>query len=253
MSSIDEKNKVDEANMFLISQQHSTTPTIPWHILCDFDGTISLNDTTDHLLETFAQSGWLDIEKQWEQGQIGSKVCMQKQIALLDMTEKQLHDCLDQVEIDTGFLELVKITSQYHIPLTIVSDGLDVVIQYVLRRYNLAHLPIIANHLIQVNERHWELEFPNTNPRCISQSGTCKCKVAQQHAQEHIILIGDGRSDFCIAETADYVFAKKSLIEHCRQKKVLHTPFKNFADIHQPLAKLLHSDFELDDSVMVIA
>lgn len=59
--------------MFLISPQQNTTSQNLWHILCDFDGTISLNDTTDHLLETFALDGWQAIEQQWEQGLIGSK------------------------------------------------------------------------------------------------------------------------------------------------------------------------------------
>jgi len=111
----------------------------------------------------------------------------------------------------------------------------------------------VANHLVQINENQWNLEFPNTNMACKSASGTCKCKIAQNHHKQHIILIGDGRSDYCIAEAANYVFAKNSLIEHCRNKQILHTPFTQFAEIHKPLEKLLHSDFELDQTVMVIA
>ncbi|MFH3733543.1 phosphatase, partial [Acinetobacter baumannii] len=80
---------------------------------------------------------------------IGSKVCMQKQIELLDVSIDELQQCLDQIEIDLGFIELVKITAQYKIPLTIVSDGLDFVIRHILKKYNLEHLPVIANHLVQ--------------------------------------------------------------------------------------------------------
>ncbi len=239
--------------MFLISQQHPNMYKNSWHILCDFDGTISLKDTTDHLLETFAMSGWEEIEQQWEQGLIGSKQCMQQQIALLDMTPQQLYKCLDQIEIDPGFLNFVKLTTIHKIPLVIVSDGMDLVIRYILSKYKLGHLPIIANHLVQVSENRWKLESPNSNTACKSASGTCKCKVAQSHEQDHIILIGDGRSDFCLAETANYVFAKKSLIEHCRKSKILHTPFSTFSEIYKPLEKLLHSDFALDHNVMVIA
>ncbi|WP_445114941.1 MtnX-like HAD-IB family phosphatase [Acinetobacter sp. WZC-1] len=238
--------------MFLISQNYHTDGTVPWHILCDFDGTISLTDTTDQLLEHFAQPGWQEIEQQWLQGHIGSKLCLQQQIALLDMSVNELHQCLDRIEIDPGFMELVKITTQFQIPLTIVSDGMDLVIRHILKKHHLQHLPVIANRLVQTAERTWQLEFPNENANCISQSGTCKCKVAQQYPREHIILIGDGRSDFCLAAAADYVFAKKSLIQHCREHHIPHTAFSGFSDIYRPLAKLLHSDFELDDSAMVI-
>lgn len=239
--------------MFLISPQQNTTSQKLWHILCDFDGTISLNDTTDHLLETFALDGWQAIEQQWEQGLIGSKQCMQQQIALLHMNQQAFYQCLDQIEIDAGFLDLVQLSALHNIPLTIVSDGLDLVIQYILSKYNLGHLPVIANHLVQVNEYQWRLEFPNTNLACKSASGTCKCKIAEMNHQANIILIGDGRSDFCLAESANYVFAKKSLIEHCREKQILYMPFKNITEIHQPLEKLLMSDFELDPTIMVLA
>ncbi|KAF1026975.1 MAG: 2-hydroxy-3-keto-5-methylthiopentenyl-1-phosphate phosphatase [Acinetobacter bereziniae] len=239
--------------MFLINPQQNTSSQNLWHILCDFDETISLTDTTDQLLETFGLAGWQDIEKQWEQGLIGSKQCMQQQIALLHMHQQAFYRCLDQIEIDQGFLDLVQLTTLHKIPLTIVSDGLDLVIHYILSKYNLAHLPIIANHLVQVNEYQWRLEFPNTDLACKSASGTCKCKIAQNHHQEHIILIGDGRSDFCLAETADYVFAKKSLVQHCKEKQILHSPFKKITEIHQPLEKFLKSDFELNSTVMVIA
>ncbi len=36
------------------------------------------------------------------------------------------------------------------------------------------------------------------------------------------LLIGDGQSDFCLAGTADYVFAKDQLIEHCRINGIPH-------------------------------
>jgi 2,3-diketo-5-methylthio-1-phosphopentane phosphatase len=177
---------------------------------------------------------------------------MQKQIELLDVSIDELHQCLDQIEIDMGFIELVKITAQYKIPLTVVSDGLDFVIRYILKKYDLEHLPVIANHLVQTGERSWRLEFPNQEVNCVSQSGTCKCKVANQKPQKHIILIGDGRSDYCLAGNADYVFAKKSLIDYCREKQIFHTKFENFAEIYQPLAKLLSSDFGIDTPVTVI-
>src|SRR5580765_7417688 len=54
-----------------------------WTILCDFDGTIALDDTTDTLLERFARPGWQVLEADWRQGRIGSHDCMAGQVALL--------------------------------------------------------------------------------------------------------------------------------------------------------------------------
>ena len=43
------------------------------------------------------------------------------------------------------------------------------------------------------------------------------------------ILIGDGRSDFCAADTADLVIAKGALAEHCQTSGIGFTVFGNFA------------------------
>lgn len=221
--------------------QQNSISDIVWHVICDFDGTISLKDTTDTLLNQFAHPDWEKIELQWEQGLIGSKQCMQQQIALLDMTEQQLLHCLDQIKIDPNFVKLVDLLEKQQVKISVVSDGLDLVIQHILKQNQLDHLAIVANHLEQKNATNWELSFPYSDIACNSQSGTCKCKVAQQYNREKIILIGDGRSDFCLAEQADYVFAKKSLIDHCVSKNINHHPFEDFAQILNPLLALLNS------------
>jgi 2-hydroxy-3-keto-5-methylthiopentenyl-1-phosphate phosphatase len=43
-------------------------------------------------------------------------------------------------------------------------------------------------------------------------------------------MIGDGASDFCVAEAADFVFAKGKLIAHCRAKEIPHAAIHGFAD-----------------------
>ncbi|MBF7685093.1 MtnX-like HAD-IB family phosphatase [Acinetobacter sp. B10A] len=212
-----------------------------WKILCDFDGTISLQDTTDELLEHFADDGWQDIEELWEQGQIGSKECMQRQIALLNVSKQDLEAFVQNIKIDESFIEFVKLTKYYGIPLTIVSDGLDQVIRCVLAKYNLMHVPVIANQLQQVSDTRWQLAFPNASKTCNSQSGTCKCKVSKQHQQYKTILIGDGRSDFCLSERADYVYAKTSLLKHCQKNKISHVAFHRFDEISASLEQFVQS------------
>ena len=40
------------------------------------------------------------------------------------------------------------------------------------------------------------------------------------------IVVGDGRSDFCIAERAQLVLAKGQLAAHCRAKDLPHWPIE---------------------------
>src|SRR2546425_827163 len=44
-----------------------------WMVQSDFDGTISLLDVTDTLLNRFGKPGWQELEDAWERGEIGSR------------------------------------------------------------------------------------------------------------------------------------------------------------------------------------
>lgn len=213
-----------------------------WTILCDFDGTISVEDITDTLLERFARPGWVDIEQAWKRGEIGSRECMERQVALLDASREELDAHLDGMRIDSAFPAFVAATRAAGVPLRVLSDGLDHSIRRILANHGLADLPIVANHLCATGPRSWRLEFPWRDAGC--RSGNCKCaSAATLHGQrQRVLMIGDGASDFCVAGEADLVFAKHRLIEHCRAAAIPHVPITGFADALALLPTLLAGD-----------
>lgn len=203
-----------------------------WTILCDFDGTIALDDTTDTVLERFARPGWEALEADWRAGRIGSRDCMAGQVALLDMSRSELDAHLAERVIDPAFAGFVKAARGAGMHIEILSDGLDYSIHSILARYGLDWMPATSNRLESVGEREWRLAFPNASTICRVASGTCKCVRADkaQAARKHVLLIGDGASDFCVAGAADFVFAKGKLIAHCRAQDIPHVPIDGFAD-----------------------
>ena len=212
-----------------------------WTIVCDFDGTVSVGDVIDLLLERYAARGWEELETAWQLGEIGSRACLAGQIALLDASPAQLDAAIDSIAIDPSFPAFVADARAIGIPLTVVSDGLDRAIRALLGRYGLADLPIIANRLVQAGPRSWRLEFPHSNPACRAASGTCKCERAEglRRQAPRVLLIGDGSSDFCVAGSADFVFAKHRLIAHCRERGYAHQSMQNFAEARAALPRLL--------------
>jgi 2-hydroxy-3-keto-5-methylthiopentenyl-1-phosphate phosphatase len=216
-------------------------PVSDWTILCDFDGTVAVDDTTDTLLERFARPGWELLENQWRAGKINSHDCMAGQVALLDMDRAQLDAHLAEREIDPAFGAFVNVVNADGMHVEILSDGLDYAIRTILGRYGLDWLPVTSNALEPVAAREWRLAFPNASATCRVASGTCKC-VRAAHAQSlrmRTLLIGDGASDFCVAEAADFVFAKGKLIAHCREKNIAHAPIENFTDVLKLLPALI--------------
>ena len=73
-----------------------------WTILCDFDGTVSVEDITDSRLERFARPGWQKIEQAWRRGEIGSHDCMAEQVALLDASREEI-DALISARLAEGW------------------------------------------------------------------------------------------------------------------------------------------------------
>ena len=60
--------------------------------------------------------------------------------------------------------------------------------------------------------------------------GNCKCAHRRTHPNALDILIGDGRSDFCLAEQVHLVLAKGKLADHCQQNGLAHVQIQDFAD-----------------------
>ena len=212
-----------------------------WNILCDFDGTIAIEDATDSLLERFAHPDWQVLERDWRAGRIGSGECMAGQVALLDASREQIDAHLAALRIDPACSMFVEAAIAAGLTLCVVSDGLDYAIKSILRRPELHWLPVPAHHLVQAGERCWKLETPFADAHCRIASGHCKCVSAVRAHNKHrrVLLIGDGASDFCAAAEADFVFAKHRLIEHCRHAGIPHVSIVGFADAVGLLPALL--------------
>jgi 2,3-diketo-5-methylthio-1-phosphopentane phosphatase len=214
-----------------------------WNIFCDFDGTIALGDVVDTLLDRFAAPAWREIELAWKSGVIGSRECLVRQVALLDMPRIALDRCLDKIAIDADFPSFVAEARAQGHAITVVSDGLDYAIRRVLTRNGLADLPVISNSLQQRSERAWRIAFPHVDARCFAASGHCKCTTVRKTrcratSNSRSLLIGDGTSDFCAAQMVDFVFAKDKLAEHHIQRNLPHCPIRSFADARRLMGML---------------
>jgi 2,3-diketo-5-methylthio-1-phosphopentane phosphatase len=196
-------------------------------VFVDFDGTISPVDTTDLLLERFAAPAWHDIEEEWKAGRIGSRECMVRQIDLVRATPAEMDAFVGSVEIDSGFGGFVDLVRRLGHALVVVSDGLDRTIRTLLDRNDI-DVPYFANHLQWRGADRWRLKFPHARSDCASLAGNCKCSFAEGKPRQLNILVGDGRSDFCLARRADLVLAKDSLLQHCRRAGLPHMAFENF-------------------------
>ncbi len=203
-------------------------------LLLDFDGTVTVQDTVDAILERFAAPAWHGVEEEWKNGEIGSRECLARQTALINAAPKEIDALVDAIAIDPGFDELMEACERLDVAVTIVSDGYRRSIERVLARsgHNVSARSGVLEYR---GRRRWKLVSPSARGSCTSNANTCKCKVAAE-SKLPTILIGDGRSDFCVAEKVDLVLAKGSLARHCAESGIKHQPITDLADAARMIA-----------------
>jgi 2,3-diketo-5-methylthio-1-phosphopentane phosphatase len=199
---------------------------------CDFDGTITREDVIDGILEEFADPMWMDIEQSWINGEIGSRDCLAMQTKLIRTTERDLLDFSESLHVDETFIDFARYCRNKGFEIVILSDGIDLFIKSILDRYGVNDIRVYSNSLGSANGRY-EMYFPYFRKDCLSKSGICKCKIMEELSSPLSIniLVGDGRSDFCIARKADLTFAKSELLDFCRVEKIRHIAHREFGDI----------------------
>ena len=200
-------------------------------IYCDFDGTITKADSVNKFFEMYAPANWMDSEKLWIEGKISSRENAIIQVGLLkNVSQQQLDDYINSIEIDDYFLDFVEFVKSKNIKLTILSDGFDLFIQKILESYNL-DIPYYANKLTYINGK-FSIEFPYYNRNCNKKAGMCKCQKVKENK---FCYIGDGTSDLCIASKADVLFATKYLHKYCEKNQIKHYYFETFSSIIKKL------------------
>lgn len=206
-------------------------------MLVDFDGTIAPDDPTDQLLERFADPIWRVVETAWQTGQISSRECMQRQVELLRATPEEIDQQIRTIRIDPHFAPFLDFCGSLDADVKVVSDGFDRVVGAALENAQL-DVPYFANRLEWCGGDRWRLTFPYAQSKCRVSSANCKCSHGERLPGPRVV-IGDGRSDFCVATRADYVIAKSRLAAHCRIRGLPHVPFDNFRDVKAHLAAWL--------------
>ena len=214
-------------------------------VFCDFDGTITQLDVTDQILTQLAHPSWQEVEQEWVRGMIGSRECLERQIALVETSAQELNGLIDAVPIDPHFAAFYRFTEEKGIPVYVLSDGFDYVIRRVLKRAGVNGPLRNGKHLfssaLRVEGRHLVPSFPHSPEPCGHGCATCKAEIIRRLADgtHPTVFVGDGLSDRFAIEAADVVFAKWQLLAYCREHDIPCHPYETFADVQKGLKDVL--------------
>ncbi len=214
-------------------------------IFCDFDGTITQLDVTDVILSQLAHPSWREVEQAWVQGLIGSHECLERQMALVETSERELNALIDSIPIDPCFGPFFRSVRRRRLPFFLLSDGFDYVIRRVLRRAGVNGQLRNGSDLFAssfgIERGRLVTSFPHAGPACAHGCATCKAAIVERlgAGRAPIIYIGDGLSDRFAAEKSDLVFAKRQLAAYCEEHGISWRPFETFEDIQHAIEPLV--------------
>jgi 2,3-diketo-5-methylthio-1-phosphopentane phosphatase len=206
-------------------------------IFVDFDGTVTERDVGDSIFERFLRpeflaSGWHDdILKEWREGRVSSRECLASECENTLLTREQLNELLDSHSVTPGFANFVRYCERNGISLTILSDGLDYYIEFILGKFGLSEVPFRANRMFFTGNSIG-VEFPFERRGC-GRCGNCKRWHIESERRDgkRIVYIGDGYSDRYAIRSADVVFARRDLADLCGCIGIDHIPFTHFYDV----------------------
>lgn len=225
-------------------------------VFLDFDGTITLRDATDAILDAFADPAWLQVEDAWLSGRIGSRECLAAQMALVTATREQVDRLLDDVGVDPGFAMLLDACAAHAAPVHIVSDSFDYCIGRILGRPYLNLLTRLTDsHIVSSSLRpdgaRWRATFANPPEACAHGCATCKPMAMERlNAVGAVtVFVGDGISDRYAATCADIVFAKDKLAAFCEDASIPYAPYDTLAAVANVIERLLGAGLPLARSL----
>ncbi len=202
-------------------------------VLSDFDGTVTLNDTFENVLEKFGQGDWRAVDDQYVKGEITLEECLRRQGAMVKASSSDILDELDKVtKFRPGFDNLTEYCRTNRYPLVLVSAGLDFVIKHFLVREKLTGKLELFAAVARCTPTGIKFEFPKLkNNRSINfKDDTVRYYKTRA---DTVAYVGDGRWDLHALRNADVRFAIKNskLAELCKEQEIQATTVADFKEI----------------------
>jgi 2-hydroxy-3-keto-5-methylthiopentenyl-1-phosphate phosphatase len=200
-------------------------------VQCDFDGTVTEEDVSFFLLDTFAQGDWRRLLQEYKEGKISVGEFNTRSFAMVKNDKTAL---LEEVRVKTrvraGFHEMVNYCQKKGFKLVIVSNGLDFYIKAVLKDLGLENIEVHAAQA-RFHPEGMVVQYIGPDGKRVDDGFKEAYIKLFLGSGYRVIYVGNGDSDFPPAKYAQHVFATGDLLEYCRENNLNCTPFENFIDI----------------------
>ncbi|KAF9995891.1 hypothetical protein BGZ80_006335 [Entomortierella chlamydospora] len=139
------------------------------------------------------------------------------------------------VRLDQGFKRFHRFCQEHNIPITVVSIGIQPLIEEMLNRY-LGHghgIVVRANGLTFQEDGSWKVLWRDTSPFGVEKGRAlreARANDLKKPSTDQILWCGDGTSDFPAALASDIVLARQdtTLEKVLKANQISHRAFTTF-------------------------
>jgi 2-hydroxy-3-keto-5-methylthiopentenyl-1-phosphate phosphatase len=206
----------------------------------DFDGTVTEEDVSFLLLDTYVGDVWREYLKEYTSGRLTVGAFNRWVFGMMKADRGAMTDLVlgsERVKIRPGFRELVDYCSRRGYRQVIVSHGLLFYIEAILERLGVSGVEVFAAE----NEFHpGGMKVRYLGPDGVELEAGFKEAYTEQLNKEgyDVIYVGNGNSDIYSARRCRHVFATDELLARCREEGLACRPFNDFFDVIKGMEKL---------------
>ncbi|MBI9076682.1 MAG: HAD-IB family phosphatase [Desulfatibacillum sp.] len=203
-------------------------------IFCDFDGTITVQETFSTMLMEMLPDKARQVLEQIYAGK--STLAQGVRMLVESLPSSAYGDIIDFCqgkEIRPGFVEFLDFLDQHQTPFVLVSGGLHVMVQAILGP--------LTKRLAGIYSLSLDLNGPFMKVLADFEEGDellAKARVMQMYNYRNSIAIGDGVTDLNMGLAAQTVFARASLAKYFRSNQLDYIPFEDFFEIRDHLSQM---------------
>ena len=200
-------------------------------VQCDFDGTITEEDTSFFLLDAFAQGDWRRLLREYKEHRISVGEFNTKAFAMVKADKATLLGALKgKIKVRTGFHELVNYCRRRGFRLVIVSNGLDFYIEATLKDIGLENIEVHAAQA-SFHTEGMKVQYVGPDGKRLADGFKEAYTKSLLKLGCTVIYMGNGDSDVAPAKYAHHVFATGELLAYCRENNLSYKPFDNFVEV----------------------
>jgi 2-hydroxy-3-keto-5-methylthiopentenyl-1-phosphate phosphatase len=209
------------------------TATADRIVFCDFDGTITVQETFVAAMKRYAPELSAELNPKMYAREITLREGVRR--ILESLPSSAYLEIIDWVATQPqrpGFPEFVAFLQLHDIPFVVITGGLKEMVEAALKPL-IHHIHAIYGVEVNTQSSHFQIFSPAEGKTEL----VSKVDIMHRHPAQETIVIGDSVTDLSMAQAGDIVFARDRLAQYLDECNTAYLPWTDFHDVQQTLTK----------------